>query len=1124
MLSPSVLAALVSATPLGVQEAARLDMPLLWTVQTATFLESAPTLADINGDGFDEVLLAAREEIIALDGAGRELWRWRTRGRYYTYPAVLAREGRPARIYAADGTGLLTCLDGSGKVAWQQQLKGGASWCAPVVSDLDHDGRWAVIQGDETGGLTALDAETGAARWQLGLKAAVVSPAVADLDGDGHDEVAASSADGGLSLIGSNGALLWRRQAGGPSPTWATSAPVLFRSSRAHGRVVVGANEGRVTCFDVSGKELWARETSGSVASSLSVGDLDRDGRADVFAITQTGVIYRFDEDGLERWRIDMQGRTIAAGALADLNDDGHIEFTVCTQSGRLMAFDDAGRMQVSRIFDNRTINMTPTLGRLSASRGGLSMVVPGGESGRVFCLGTQAQPASLQWAAYRGDARKTGSWMGLAQAGGAPSRPNSSPIPQQFGDGMAPRAPGPGATATGEPVVFDIGVSDGAKLPLDASAECLRPDGSLQAAVTPVFGTRGELHLNFTVNDAGTYRFSWSARDADGRMLCSGGREVGLEPMATDRVLIQRALDALTSAAGRVADVLPLSGRALQRESEALGARARSQGAPELVRDARRALSVASAVETAVGQGPGASLLAFETAMWDSGSVETLVPVAQAQPLRIARRVVPGEHEPVSVKLFNVTDRPLQVRITARAAPGGPSVTLLRSAEAPTSRGYMAWDALVEMDEAGLLTVPSLQTREVWLDAAFGAVQPGRHTVTLCCQALNGAGVLEGTNGPRDVPAPETVVEMTFDVLPFDGSAIRGLRMCCWASYGPRAVRDLLAHGNDVFCVPQPEPRYDARGRLLGFDCAKLDTMLALLKGHDIVALVQGMPALKPQRGGTAYARELKRWLGALRARMRQFGFTTRAFALYPIDEPGGAGWNAIDTFAEFSRLVKAAAPDIRIYVNGGAEMPMLRKIGPYVDIWCPGLGQLAEASEEMAFIRATGKEIWSYDCGYGFTTAIRAPLKDTVTIAEYRTSALFALRHGGQGIGFWCYNIGPDAWMRVENDYPMVYPGRDKPVTSRRWEAVREGLEDARILMALRSHLADVQDAAVRECIQHLLRVSLPALVDRSHREVLVGLGRSAFAASINERTLREFREEMLDCVAAHAAAAAR
>ena len=62
------LVALTSAAP-----AAELKLPLLWQTDLQSFLESAATVADLNGDGRDKMLVAGREELFALDGRGKPL-------------------------------------------------------------------------------------------------------------------------------------------------------------------------------------------------------------------------------------------------------------------------------------------------------------------------------------------------------------------------------------------------------------------------------------------------------------------------------------------------------------------------------------------------------------------------------------------------------------------------------------------------------------------------------------------------------------------------------------------------------------------------------------------------------------------------------------------------------------------------------------------------------------------------------------------------------------------------------------------------------------------------------------------------------------------------------------------
>ena len=85
--------------------AQKINLDLKWTANQRCFIESAATVADINNDGFDEAIITSQEEVIAVGKDGNDLWRWRSKGRFMTYPAVLKRAGKTALIYAADNHG-----------------------------------------------------------------------------------------------------------------------------------------------------------------------------------------------------------------------------------------------------------------------------------------------------------------------------------------------------------------------------------------------------------------------------------------------------------------------------------------------------------------------------------------------------------------------------------------------------------------------------------------------------------------------------------------------------------------------------------------------------------------------------------------------------------------------------------------------------------------------------------------------------------------------------------------------------------------------------------------------------------------------------------------------------------
>lgn len=1140
---------LASAT---VGRAAELKFPLLWQTDLQSFLESAGMIADLDGAGRERAVITGREELFALEGDGKVLWHWRTKGRFMTYPAVLTRPGQPSLIYAADFGGLFTCLDGTGKEVWHAQLKGPSTWSASVVCDLDGDGNFEVIQTDETGTVWAFTALTGKPLWQTKIKGIPVSPAVGDLDGDGKPEIVVATGQGMITALNGAGQVLWERKIGGASQSWATSAPAILAGSDGRGRIAAASSDGQFFCLDSKGEIFWRQTTRGAAASTISVGDLDLDGHADICLITQVGVIYRFDESGRVIWEIDMQGRSLAPGAMIDLDGDGKLEYVLCTQDGFLQVLNNQGEFLHRYHFNNRTINVTPTFGDLSSDSPGLELLITGGESGIAFCLGTPAATNAIaHWKFYRGDVRNSGSWFGLRKTVARTSESAVSqvakPAERAVDQGrleaaqMSPANLSADEVLTGQSLRFVIQNAQPGTRELTATASCRRPDGALQAATTTVLGKRGELLLPLEVITPGIHHLNWSLVNADGHALTSGERTIVLQPFVNDRALVARAVAELQKAATAAQTNLPLSATALRRETAALEievnaikplqdamtgkessvVKATLEKSSALVAHAKRALAVAEVVHQATALGQGTSLLAFEGTLWENRKVDEQLPATAANPLRLARTAVPGEHEPVALILFNVTDHELLVRVQLDPLTNGVVVRPHRSVGVPTSLGEVSWDALPELDESGTLAIPSLASRELWLDVDLDAAKPGEHQIKLRLQALNGAGVLDAPTHPHSVPPPETAVEIALRLPDFAMVPSGDFRLCTWAAPEEANLPDLLAHGNNVFPTVLPGAKYDAQGQLVGSDYRKLDLVLGRLRGKDVVLLLQGFPALRGEVGSAAYRDDLKKFLTELVAHMAGSGFDTNHFALYPIDEPGGVGWGAVNQLVAFGKQVRAANPDVMLYMDGGGELPMFEAMAPCMDIWVPSIYMLAEKTPLMDVVRKTGKMLWSYNCAYGYSRPAGPNLKNMNIIADYRAAAPFAFRHGSTGIGFWCYNLGGDPWGRIDMEYMLVYPGRTKPVPSRRWEAVREGIEDYRILSALRKRLSPengtklTEDARTR--LQHLLEVSLPTWMDQSFREMTLGLGRDAIDASNNDATVGAFRREMIECVEA-------
>ena len=1098
-----------------------IELRPLWVTEAATFTEAGPTVADINDDGVCEVITAGREEIIAVGAGGKILWRTKGHVRFMTVPTVLPRPGQPALIYAADMGGFMMCVDGAGKIVWDVKLNGPATWSVAALAKPD--GAPVVIQGDESGTIWTFDALTGRTVVTGKVSGKPSSPAVGDIDKDGQPEVVVVTDLGNVSALDDTGATLWEANIGGTSQTWGTSAPVIFGASTGEIRIAAGSNDSQAVCLDAKGNILWRHAVRGPVAATLSVGDFDKDGRADVFLITQLGVVYRFDEDGVMLWEIDMQGRSLAAGSIVDLDNDGAYEYVFSTQDGHLQALNQAGDFVFDYQFKHRTINVTPAFGEIDPKSPGLEMAVTGGEAGLVYVFATSApKDGDAPWDAYRGNADKNGAWLGLGQLKTLRMTPENLASNELYAN---------------EPVRFHIVVPAPGAAPLKVSATCVRPDASRQSAASRVVGAEGVLELPVNATLPGYYSFCWALQDLDNTTLLEGDQTISIQPFANDRALTETAIDTLERTAKEIEQALPRSSAALSNEKEVVAkllyeAKAAQEAAASgpqwetkalektaaLNARARHALAAAKAIAQARSLGEGTSLIAFEMGLWDSRQLDARVPQGACNPVLITRRLTAGEHQSVSFGLFSILDEPLQARVLVEPNPQGPKVMLLRSVEISTSQGDRSWDPLPELDESGVLAIPSLATAEVFVSIDTAGLSAGNHEVRVKVLAITGAGVFDGPKSPQSVVPKETVVDVALKIIPFEMAPPGSVRLCAWASYDEAATRDLLAHGNNVFIAPNGVPQYDVSGGLAAVDFTDLDARVELLRGHDVVVLLNGLPNIPGELGSPEYERKFTPFVQATVAHMAEKGFDADHVAFYPIDEPGGSGWTHINMMVAFGKMLRAANPKAMLYVDGGGELAMFEAMAPYIDIWCPANSMLADTSKTMEIVRGSGKMLWSYDCGYGYARPVGPNIKNINIPAQFLASPLYTFRHGGTGLGYWCYNIGESLWGRTQFEYPLVYPGRTKPVSSRRWEAVREGLEDFRILTALRERLQDGKlDAAVRERIRTLLEVRLPAVIDKSVEEARLGLARYVFDASMNETIYNAFRNEMLDCAEA-------
>ncbi|MEX1362105.1 MAG: FG-GAP-like repeat-containing protein, partial [Nannocystaceae bacterium] len=256
---------------------------------------ASPTVADLDGDGREEIIVATWEgpgEIHALDAQTLVL-RWKTElGPLGSFGAPhvsdVDGDGRLEVVVAAlDGR--VVCLSAGGALKWATDTGGRLNF-EPTVADLDGDGAQEVLVAPhlDDDPLVVLRGIDGAerARWS-GMASRRARPLARDVDGDGRPEVLAATGARGLVGLHGDGTVRWsyRFVDGDGLQPGASGSPILA-DLEGDGRdeLIAGFDDGSVHVVDARDGTLVWRFSTGreEVEASPAVADVDGDGDLEV--------------------------------------------------------------------------------------------------------------------------------------------------------------------------------------------------------------------------------------------------------------------------------------------------------------------------------------------------------------------------------------------------------------------------------------------------------------------------------------------------------------------------------------------------------------------------------------------------------------------------------------------------------------------------------------------------------------------------------------------------------------------------------------------------------------------------------------------------------------------------
>lgn len=454
--------------------------------------------------------------------------------------------------------------------------------------------------------------------------------------------------------------------------------------------------------------------------------------------------------------------------------------------------------------------------------------------------------------------------------------------------------------------------------------------------------------------------------------------------------------------------------------------------------------------------------------------------------------KMMKGEFRSTALNLTNAATSDLDVKLHFEGLPGGetPDYIIPYQVEFICGKGQSTPDPLVPVvKESGAwrMTLPTGMTKQIWLSFNPKGIQSGAYHGGLVV-TVNGIGMR--------TPFDFALSNLTFPEEPhlslgvFDYTASTP----SMGAIGMQGAADMKKHyvnslwtGFQVACWPAPED-FDKDGNLVAplrtsaFDMwhgnfNNFNRLFIYLEGAGLEKFA-GEPV-----GTERFKRMVSQWILKFSEYALKKDVALSRIGLHLIDEPKHDRQFKVN--AAYGTIIKAIAPDIRIFTDPQFEnaTPALDEMLKVSDVICP---HLPTYGNRMEFIKShvakasrDSKEYWLYGC--------LGPGRQLDPYYYYRMQAWQCWRNNAIGMGFWCYwnsyprNANATSWNELIDNiesFGLVYDDGASLCSSRRWEAVREGVEDYEYLFMLKNRVSELKAKNVKKDAVGLAEVLLQTL----------------------------------------------
>ncbi|NLP10615.1 PQQ-binding-like beta-propeller repeat protein, partial [bacterium] len=1025
---------------------------IVWHYQPgAGEVDTSPGVCDLNGDGsLDIIVCSTAGRITAVDAQGKQQWYYDARQTISNPPALWMARRQP-RVTVVTNPGKVICLDGrSGSRLWDYSMPAEVDWgsTAPVAADMNGDGVVELVVADRTGNLICLS-DDGSLQWSArcdgGLNSA---PALADINADGEMEILLGSAKSPLICFSHTGQELWRA----PQSAGSGSSPVVTDlESDGAPEIVVGIEDG-LAVYSRTGKRLWHHRMKKPVHDAIAVADIDDDDRKEIVVADLFGHVACLEDNGAVKWTANAEQRVRRSPAIADIDGDSVVEILIGGYSAALHIFDPDGNLK-ERFPLHASMNAMPTVVDFKGNEQKTVLCAAGSRMSAISWMAGPPQRSSpALWTFYRVDSGRTGSDF-IA----APSRqPRITAIdygPMYIGaNHLKVTVKNPAS----EPLQLALALEGNNA---GAQESTIRSADSVFTAILP-YSLNGQSAVNLTFKcrlSSGKKRLASReksfyvipfAKDLADLSTTLADIEAAI-PTLPDQAFVQEQLLVLNHRFTRIAEKSRTAGTLPVIQRSAL-----QEDVAALRTDANRWLATARAAAKA-----GTALAIYGANPWAPfGGMEEIVE-GRTWPAARKLECFGNEIESAAFNIANFSGQSMTVLISMdplRSAADSNQVlapagvfSFHEVLNVPTETLDYSADALPVIGQARTLVIPAWEMRQLWINVHSDSLPAGDWRCTLRVHTLQ-------------IESQATSASLTIKRWPFSPAQPQPLRLCHWGyvhtsllkDQPQAALEDQISHGTNVFVATgdqAPQARYDEEGNLVGaINFSTHDEYMSRHAQHGIILFFNYQTALKgpAPHFSPAWAKAYKAWLRVWVQHLQELGVGYENYALYPIDEPG-LNEGLVEAFIQYAKPVREVNPSVQIYTDPveRATLQELQKMAPYVDIWCPNRNGylLHQGAEKLAFLKSTGSTVWTYEC--------EGNAKHQSPLGYYRAQSWLTWFRGLTGIGFWSYcTHNKNPWFMPDggHDYLLIYSGRGV-VSSKRWEAIRDGIEEYGLLVQL-------------------------------------------------------------------------